>query len=293
MKLKFKKPTITERRDALAGLAFISPWIIGFCLFFAFPIFRSIQLSFVNVLNMSEYEIEWAGLQHYKFMFREDAWYVKHFATTATEMLAQIPLTNVFALFIAILLNRKFPGRTAYRTIFFLPVILGSGFIMTQLLGQGVQGEAMEAAQNVLLPMEVKIYLGGELTALVTDFLNLITSILWKCGVQIIIYLSGLQSVSPTLYEAARVDSATEWEMFWLITLPMLTPTILMNLIYSTVDCFINADNLLFRHIQNTGFALKEWENSAAMSWVFFLFVILLVAIIFAIMRPFVNKVKD
>lgn len=291
--MKFKKPTITERREALAGLAFISPWLIGLCLFFAFPIFRSIQLSFVNILNMSEYELEWAGLDHYKYIFREDAWYVKHFATTIKEMLIQIPLTNVFALFIAILLNRNFPGRTVYRTIFFLPVILGSGFIMSQLLGQGVQSEAMETAQNVLLPMEVKIYLGGELTALVTDFLSLITSILWKCGVQIIIYLSGLQSVSPTLYEAARVDSATEWEMFWLITLPMLTPIILMNLIYSVVDCFINADNLLFKHIQNTGFALKEWENSAAMSWVFFLFVILIVAIIFAIMRPFVNRVKD
>ena len=291
--MKFRKPTITERRDALSGLAFISPWIIGFCLFFAFPLFRSIQLSFVNVLNMSEYTLEWAGLDNYKYIFREDAWYVKHFVTTIKEMLIQIPLTNVFAIFIAILLNREFPGRTAYRTIFFLPVILGSGFIMSQLLGQGVQSEAMETAQNVLLPMEVKIYLGGELTALITDFLSLITSILWKCGVQIVIYLSGLQSISPSLYEAARVDSATEWEMFWLITLPMLTPIILTNLIYSLVDCFINADNLLFKHIQNTGFALKDFEEAAAMSWMFFLFVIALVGIIFAIMKPFVNRAKD
>lgn len=291
--MKFRKSTITERREALSGLAFISPWIIGFCFFFAFPLFRSIQLSFVNVLNMSEYTLEWAGLDNYKYIFREDAWYVKHFVTTIKEMLIQIPLTNVFAIFIAILLNREFPGRTAYRTIFFLPVILGSGFIMSQLLGQGVQSEAMETAQNVLLPMEVKIYLGGELTALITDFLSLITSILWKCGVQIVIYLSGLQSISPSLYEAARVDSATEWEMFWLITLPMLTPIILTNLIYSLVDCFINADNPLFMHIQNTGFALKDFEEAAAMSWMFFLFVIALVGIIFAIMKPFVNKAKD
>lgn len=291
--MKLRKPTITERRDALAGLAFISPWILGFCLFFAFPLFRSIQLSFVNVLNMSEYTLEWAGLDNYKYIFREDAWYVKHFVTTIKEMLIQIPLTNVFAIFIAILLNKEFPGRTAYRTIFFLPVILGSGFIMSQLLGQGVQSEAMETAQNVLLPMEVKIYLGGELTALITDFLSLITSILWKCGVQIVIYLSGLQSISPSLYEAARVDSATEWEMFWLITLPMLTPIILTNLIYSLVDCFINADNPLFKHIQNTGFALKDFEEAAAMSWMFFLFVIALVGIIFAIMKPFVNRAKD
>lgn len=291
--MKLKKLTKTERRQALSGLAFISPWIIGVCLFFAFPIFRSLQLSFVNILNMSEYEIEWAGLTHYKDIFQSDTWYVKHFLTSIKEMLIQIPLTNVFAIFIAILLNRKFGGRTVFRTIFFLPVILGSGYIMSQLLEQGVQGEAMEAAQNILLPMQVRIYLGAKGTQLVTTFLNLITSILWKSGVQIIIYLSGLQGISGTLYEAARVDSATEWEMFWLITLPMITPTILMNLIYSVVDCFINADNALFKHIQNTAFQLNEFENSAAMSWMFFSFVIVIVAVIFLIMKPFVNRVKD
>lgn len=292
MKL-LKKYTKTERRNALAGIAFISPWLIGICLFFAFPIFRSLQLSFVNVINMSDYQVEWAALEHYKWIFQSDVWYVKHFWTTIKEMLAQIPLTNVFAIFIAILLNRKFAGRTVFRTIFFLPVILGAGYIMSQLLNQGVQDEAMEAAQNVLLPMEVKIYLGAKGTELVTGFLNLITSVLWKSGVQIVIYLSGLQSISDTLYEAARVDSATEWEMFWLITLPMLTPTILMNLIYSTVDCFINADNALFKHIQNTAFQLNEFENSAAMSWMFFAFVIVVVFVIFMIMRPFIDKVKE
>lgn len=291
--MKIRKLTAMEKRNALAGVGFITPWLIGFALFFAFPLFRSIQLCFVDVLNMSEYEIEWAGLKHFEYIFREDAWYIQTFVATIEDMLSRIPLTNVFALFIAILLNKKFPGRTAYRTVFFLPVILGSGYIMSQLTGQGLQGEAMETAQSILLPMEVKIYLGGEGTALVTKFLSLISSILWKCGVQIVIYLSGLQSVSPTLYEAARVDSATEWEMFWLITLPMLTPIILMNLVYSVVDCFINADNNLFKHIDNIAFGAKEFENASAMSWMFFLFAILLVGIIFLIMKPFVNKVKD
>ncbi len=291
--MKLKKYTKSERREALAGIAFISPWVLGLCLFFAFPIFRSLQLSFVNVLNMSDYTVEWAGLEHYKHIFRGDAWYVKHFVTTIKEMLMQVPLTNVFSIFIAILLNRKFYGRAVYRTVFFLPVILGSGYIMSQLLGQGVQGEAMEAAQNVLLPMQVKIYLGAKGTELVTGFLNLVTSILWKCGVQIIIYLSALQGVSPTLYEAARVDAASEWEMFWLITLPMVTPNILLCLVYSVVDCFINADNALFKHIENTAFKLNEFENSAAMSWMFFVWALVLVAVIFAVMRPFINKVKE
>ena len=291
--MKKQKHGAAKRRETITGLLFVSPWIIGLCAFFAFPIFRSLQLCFVNVVNMSDYSVEWAGLDHFKEIFETDTWYIKHFLTSMKEMLLQIPLTNIFAIFIAILINKKFPGRTVYRTIFFLPVILGAGFVMSQLLGQGVQGEAMETVESVLLPTQIRIYLGPKVTAFITDFLSLITSILWKCGVQIIIYLSGLQSVSPSLYEAARVDSATEWEMFWLITMPMLTPIMLLNLVYSLVDYFINSDNLLFKHIQNTAFELNQFENSSAMSWLFFLWAILLVLVIFAVMRPFVKKVKD
>ncbi len=291
--MKKQKHGAAKRREAITGLLFVSPWIIGLCAFFAFPIFRSLQLCFVNVVNMTDYSVEWAGLDHFKEIFETDAWYIKHFLTSMKEMLLQIPLTNIFAIFIAILINKKFPGRTVYRTIFFLPVILGAGFVMSQLLGQGVQGEAMETVESVLLPTQIRIYLGPKVTTFFTDFLSLITSILWKCGVQIIIYLSGLQSVSPSLYEAARVDSATEWEMFWLITMPMLTPIMLLNLVYSLVDYFINSDNLLFKHIQNTAFQLNQFENSSAMSWLFFLWAILLVLVIFAVMRPFVKKVKD
>ena len=291
--MKKQKHGAAKRREAITGLLFVSPWIIGLCAFFAFPIFRSLQLCFVNVVNMTDYSVEWAGLDHFKEIFETDTWYIKHFLTSMKEMLLQIPLTNIFAIFIAILINKKFPGRTVYRTIFFLPVILGAGFVMSQLLGQGVQGEAMETVKSVLLPTQIRIYLGPKVTTFFTDFLSLITSILWKCGVQIIIYLSGLQSVSPSLYEAAKVDSATEWEMFWLITMPMLTPIMLLNLVYSLVDYFINSDNPLFKHIQNTAFQLNQFENSSAMSWLFFLWAILLVLVIFAVMRPFVKKVKD
>ncbi len=291
--MKKQKHGAAKRREAITGLLFVSPWIIGLCAFFAFPIFRSLELCFVNVVNMTDYSVEWAGLDHFKEIFETDTWYIKHFLTSMKEMLLQIPLTNIFAIFIAILINKKFPGRTVYRTIFFLPVILGAGFVMSQLLGQGVQGEAMETVKSVLLPTQIRIYLGPKVTTFITDFLSLITSILWKCGVQIIIYLSGLQSVSPSLYEAARVDSATEWEMFWLITMPMLTTIMLLNLVYSLVDYFINSDNLLFKHIQNTAFQLNQFENSSAMSWLFFLWAILLVLVIFAVMRPFVKKVKD
>ncbi len=292
--MKHRRLGMTQRRrEALFGLLFISPWLVGLLVFFAYPLLRSVQLSLVNVLDLTGNQVEWAGLSHFKDALTGDAWYVQHYLTSVKTMLYQVPLVNVFALFIAILLNRKFPGRTAYRTIFFLPVILGAGFIMTQLTGQGVQEEAMNSVRDVLLPTQVSIYLGPTGTSLVSGFLTMVTSVLWKSGVQIVIYLSGLQSISHTLYEAARVDSATEWEMFWLITLPMMTPMILLNLVYSVVDCFINADDPLFKHIQNIAFQESRFEDAAAMSWLFFLWVILFVGIIFLIMRRFINHVKE
>ena len=104
--MKKQKHGAAKRREAITGLLFVSPWIIGLCAFFAFPIFRSLQLCFVNVVNMTDYSVEWAGLDHFKEIFETDTWYIKHFLTSMKEMLLQIPLTNIFAIFIAILINK-------------------------------------------------------------------------------------------------------------------------------------------------------------------------------------------
>lgn len=282
-----------RRREALYGFLFISPWILGVILLFAFPIFRSVQLSFSNITDVAQWSLEGAGLEHYKRALFGDARYFEYYTGTIKSMLIQIPLINVFALLIAVLLNRKFKGRTIFRMIFFLPVLLGTGFIMNQLLGQNVDQESMEVARKVLLPKEVTIYLGPKITNWISEFLNIITNVLWKSGVQIVIYLAGLQGVSHTLYEAARVDSATEWEMFWLITLPMVTPMMLLNLIYTVVDSFSDQDHQLLRYIVSQGFQKEQFEYSSAMAWLFFIFVIILTAVIFLVMQQFVNRVKE
>lgn len=282
-----------QKREALYGLLFVSPWIVGCVLLFAFPLFRSIQLSFNNITDVATWEMEWAGLEHFKRAMFGDAKYFEYYTQTIKSMLIQIPLINVFALLIAVLLNRHFKGRTIFRLIFFLPVLLGTGFIMKQLLGQNVDQQTMEVAKEFLLPKEVTIYLGPKITNLISDFLNVITNVLWKSGVQIVIYIAGLQGVQRSLYEAARVDSATEWEMFWLITLPMVTPMILLNLIYTVVDSFSDQDHVLLSYIVNQGFQKEQFEYSSAMGWLLFIFVIVLIAIIFLVMRRFVNRVKE
>ncbi len=283
-----------KRKENMNGYLFILPWLIGTALLFVFPIYRSIEMSFSNIINYTDYTIEFVGLEHYKRALTSDTDYLNSFLNNIKTMLQTVPFVNVFSLLIAVMLNRKFKGRTLFRAIFFLPVILGSGFAMAQLMNQKVDQEAMEAVKEVLLPRQVAIYLGEELTSAISTFLNLISTILWKCGVPIVIYLAGLQGVPTSLYEAARVDSATEWEMFWLITLPMITPMMLLNLVFTVIDTFTDSQNWLLRLIERTSFSGNyEYEYAAAMAWLFFIWIIILVAVIFLVMRPFINKVKD
>ena len=283
-----------KRKESMNGYLFILPWLVGAALLFVFPIYRSIEMSFSNIINYTDYTIEFAGLEHYKRALTGDTEYLNTLFNNVKNMLQTIPFVNVFSLLIAVMLNRKFKGRTLFRAIFFLPVILGSGFAMSMLMDQGVDREAMQTVKEVLLPRQVAIYLGEELTNAISVFLNLISTILWKCGVPIVIYLAGLQGVPSSLYEAARVDAATEWEMFWLITLPMITPMMLLNMVFTVVDSFTDSQNWLLRLIERTSFSNNyEYEYAAAMAWIFFIWIIALVAVIFLVMKPFVNKVKD
>ncbi len=283
-----------KRKENMNGYLFILPWLIGAAALFIFPIYRSLEMSFSNIINYTDYTIEFAGLEHYKNALTGDTEYLNSLFNNIKNMLQTVPFVNVFSLLIAVMLNRKFKGRTLFRAIFFLPVILGSGFAMSQLMNQGVDQQAMETVKEVLLPRQVAIYLGEELTNAISVFLNLISTILWKCGVPIVIYLAGLQGVPSSLYEAARVDAATEWEMFWLITLPMITPMMLLNMVFTVVDSFTDSQNWLLRLIERTSFSNDfEYEYAAAMAWIFFVWIIALIAVIFLVMRPFINKVKD
>lgn len=280
-------------KNSMYGLLFISPFIAGTILLFAFPIYRSFELSFNEFVNITLYQLKFVGFTFYKKAIFENTEFVPMFLDIAKKSFINTPLINIFSIFIAVLLNRKMKGRAIFRAMIFLPVILGSGFVMQQLLGQNVDQEAMEVARGILLPEQVKIYIGPGGVALVQEFLNTITIIMWKSGVQIVIYLVGLQSISRAIYEAARVDSATPWEMFWQITLPMIAPTILLNVIYTFVDSFTDSSNKLVNYILKVGFTEGKFEYSAALSWIYFIFVILVVGMVFFVMRRFVKQVSE
>ena len=275
-----------DRRRSLEAYLFLIPWLIGICVFFAYPIFTSVRLSFSKIVSFKGLVTEWVGLENYEYIFFFDINFVPTFLQVVYDTLLNTPLCMVFSLVIAILINRKMVGRAFFRTAFFIPVLLGSGYIMKQLLGMGADGATITT--GIMVPKLISDLLGVSITSVVQGFLDRITVVLWKSGVQIVLFLAGLQGISGSLYEAAKVDGATEWEMFWKITLPMITPIILMNVVYTIVAFFTDGTNPMVDYIYKMNFTNQMYENAAAMSWVYFVFALLLCGAAILLMRRYV-----
>lgn len=279
-----KRISIT-RKNKLAGAAFISPWIIGLLIFFVFPFINTIRLSFSDVVSIKGFQMQWVGLKYYERLFVSDINFLPKFSAVFADALIDLPMIIVFSLIIAVMVSKKIVGRSFFRGVFFLPVLLGSGEIMRQLLGVGMttgaNGAAVEAMSRGVMVTDVLIeYLGDTASTWVQAFLDRITTVLWASGVQIILFISGLCGISPSLYEAAKVEGATEWESFWKITVPMIAPILQLNIIYTLIDSFVYRDNELVTYILNTSKDL-EYSYSATMSWVYFITVFFVVAVVF------------
>jgi ABC-type sugar transport system permease subunit len=280
----------SEQKHMAEGLMFISPWIIGCAVFFVNPIVKSIILSFSKITKMKGFVMEWVGFQNYAKAFMWDVKFIPMFLNVVKNTFINTPITLVFAMFIAILINRPMKGRGLFRTIFFLPVLLGTGFIMNQLLNVGVGTKAMAVARGIMMPEAIMKYVGPYVSGAIGGFFDRITMILWKSGVQIVLFLAGLQGISTSLYEAAYCDGCTEWEMFWKVTLPIMSPVVLLNFIYSIIDSFTDASNPIVDYVINTSFKSQEYAYGAAMGWIYFIFIFIVCLVIFGAMK---NKVYN
>ena len=276
-----------ERRRAISGYIFTAPFIIGFITFLVYPLVQNLILSLGNITEIQGLKTEFVGLEHYRVLFIEDIEFVPAFIDTIRTTFLWTPFILVFALFIAILLNRKIKGRGFFRVVFFMPVLLGSGYIMRQLGGAGT---------ILSLPQDFQTFLSYTFNSQLADFfkelIGTVMGVFWKTGVQIVIFLSALQSVPDSYYEAARVDNANGWDCFWKITLPMISPTILLNAIYTVIESFGSTDNAIAALIVRTGMKQANFEQSAAMGWVYFVVVLLLVGLIFLVSRKAVKYDK-
>lgn len=278
-----------EKKKKLYGLLFVSPFIIGTIVFFVGPLVQSLIFSFnkiTNIVNLGE--MQFIGFGNYLEAFTIDISFIPIFIQVVRDTLIGTPITVVFSLIIAVMLNKKIRFRGFFRTVYFLPFLLGSGMILSLLLQMGVDEKSMDVMRGVLLPDEIRNILGPSVTLFLSEFLNRITFILWRSGVQILLFLSGLQGISTSLYESARCDGATEWEMFWLITIPMISPVILLNLVYTIIDYFGDVTNVMVQYFVKNAFQLQRFDYASALSWIYFLFVFVLILLVFLFMRRYI-----
>ena len=290
--MKRKKFHMTiKRRRGIEAFIFLLPWLIGVSLCFIYPIFVSIRLSFSEITKFKGFIMEWAGLKNYNYIFQYDTNFVPTFLKVMADTVLNTPISLVFSLLIAILINRPMRARGFFRTVFFIPVLLGSGYVMKQLLGVGA--DTTSITQGIMVPEQMMDLLGSTFAPMVQSVLDRITVVFWKSGVQIVLFLAGLQGISTSLYEAAKVDGATQWEMFWKITLPLISPVILLNFVYTMVSFFTDSNNALVNYILDQTFKNQQFEYGAAMGWVYFAFTFTLCMLVMGILRKRTYNMGD
>ncbi|WP_394968139.1 carbohydrate ABC transporter permease [Candidatus Allofournierella merdipullorum] len=280
-----------SQQRAMCGFLFCLPFVAGFLLLFLAPMIQSIRYAFSTIqLGQTGMTLSFVGLKNFRTALFADPEYVRTIAESVGSMVLQVPVILVFSLFISLLLNQKFRGRTLARAIFFLPVIVVSGIILeilsTDYLSTAIMsGEETIGAfrgmesHDILVAMGIPQQLIDLMIPVVYDIFNLV----WSSGVQILMFLAGLQTIPSSLYECAKLEGATGWEMFWKITFPLISPMLLMNVVYSVVDFFTTSANPVIRMInQQTG--NMRFEYAAGLSWMYLLVVLVLLGIVYKLM---------
>ncbi|MBR5967764.1 MAG: sugar ABC transporter permease [Lachnospiraceae bacterium] len=270
-------------REALAGLGFALPFLIGFFGLFLPMIVKSVTYSFSNMtVESTGYVLTPAaknGFEHYIRALTIDPDFNRMLLQAIVNMLTKVPLVIIFSFFMANLLNQKFHGRAVARSILFLPVILTSGVVLgmessdllvTTLSPAEMTGTDFSTIMNVSGLLLEYTDLPASAINFLANAVNGIYSIIIASGVQILIFLAGLQSISPSLYEASSMEGATAWESFWKITFPMISPLILVNSIYTIIDSFTSETNEIMKDIKNTIFGEVKYGLGSAMAWIYF-----------------------
>lgn len=278
-----------QKRKAISGYIFIAPFIIGFLAFMVKPFFQSLYMSFCNVIISPQgFVNEFAGLANYLRAFTIDTEFNRLLTEELGRMFVNSLAIMVFSFFVALILNQKFKGRALVRAIFFLPVILSSGVIIgveydnallasmqDMIEANGTGTTITDGIKNILITSGV----GSSVFQVVFDIVDGIYDVAIASGIQIIIFLSGLQTISSSMYEAADIEGCTKWESLWKITFPMVSSLFLVNWIYTIVDFCMRTDNQVMEKISEEMIAQLNYGFSSAMSWIYFALVIVIIAI--------------
>ena len=286
-RLKIITPTDTT------GWLFVLPFVLGFIFLFAKPVFQSLRYSFNSVtVNDSGLVLEPIGWENYDYLLFKDASFIKDLYKTVSQAAVKILVIMFVSMFLAILLNEKFPGRLLFRAIMFMPVIFAADQVMSVFGGLGGSEELKETESTFFVMsgeatgfLQEMINSFGFLSSIIEKFTNYASqlfNLLWSSGLQIILFIIGLQTIPAYLYEVAEMEGATKWETFWKITFPLLTPSVLLCLIYTIIDYFNASTNTIVRKIDAN--MLLRMDYACAQSWFYSIVIFLIVLIVNAIL---------
>ena len=285
-----------DKRMAKHGWVFISPLVIGFVVFYVDILLQSLRFAFSEVTpGDGMVNTAFAGLTHFhRALFVEND-FVRSVVQSAWQTLYSVPLVIIFSLFVATLLSRKLPGRSLFRAIFFIPAVLVTGAIASSTSGNALSNVMNEmggittgATADTFRIEDLQSLFGAAvlndgLFSYILSAINNIFNVIKQCGVQILIFISGLQAINPSVYEAASIEGANGWDCYWKITFPLIGPMILVNAVYTVVDSFTAANNQIMTMVNDLGVA--QIGYASAIAWMYFVLILLVLLIVVVFLK--------
>jgi ABC-type sugar transport system permease subunit len=273
-----------EARKAWYGRIFILPWAIGFIFFFAIPLVESFYYTFTQLnITSKGLEFQWVGFDNYLQAFTKDPDFNRNIVESVGNIVYQVPIIVFFSLFVALILKGNFKGRGLMRAIFFLPVIISSGVVITILKenvlisSTGQSGSLFQAGS--LTSVLVDSGFGIAFSKIIINTIGQVFDLTWRSGVQTLLLLSALHSIPDSMYEAADIEGATGWEKFWKITFVLISPTLVLSVIYSIIDYFTDYSNKVMRMIK-TFSDQGLFTYSTTISFIYFVAVMVIIMLV-------------
>lgn len=288
-----------KEKEALKSYAFFIPLIIGLITFFLIPTVKSFLFSISDVTSGANgYSFSISGIQAYKDALYSHVSYRQTVVSSAVQVVTQTPLIILFSFFMASVLNQNFRGKTFFRVVLFLPVILTVMNAQNNSLENNMGAfSSYKSGEETAVSFTTQISdflirsgIGEDITEKITSLVDNVYDVISLSAIQILIMLIAMQAISPSLYEAARVEGATSWESFWKITVPMVSPMIMTCVIYTIIDSFTSAQNKVMSLMSDTAFSKLNFSLASAMGWIYFALIAVILAIVAWIFSKFVMK---
>lgn len=288
-----KRAASLEAKRRKYGYFFTAPFIIGALVAIVYPIVLSVIYSFSDIKAIpGGYSLTFVGLENYNWIFNVDPSFKRTLLNTVKDTVINVPVVIVFSFFLSSVLNGEFHGRSAARTILFLPLIMNSNLVLSVLNGDAVSGNLAEkssaeigAFSGVFADFLEQLNIGEGVSRLLVSSVDNISNILAMSVIPIIIMLAGLQSVPKSVYEASYVEGATAWEVFWKISLPIVSPMILVSAVYCIIDSFTGVSNKVIERVKYESFTNFKFGIGSAMAWSYLLIVLAIVAVVYLLVN--------